>query len=219
MGFVMLLAGLLSKSAGIQGQEEVRNVLYTPDYRFSDGIFLSFEMVKSNSPVSKGALLIAADYYDPDFFMRILTAGEIRYKDESGKTGVIRREDVFAFSVDGRLGIIYRGRFSRDVLIGTISLFTFRKQKYYGDYTGSDDRGSGEKDYERLKYSGSNTCLLNFTSGKVLRLNRRNLGLILSTDKPISEEYRSLSRRWSKAQMFYFIGKFNEKNPLYLPEY
>jgi hypothetical protein len=42
---------------------------------------------------------------------------------------------------------------------------------------------------------------------------------MLSADTAISEEYHSLSRKWSRAQMFYFIGKFNEKNPLYLPEY
>jgi len=213
MHYIILLICLFSASPGITGQEAGMMVVYTPDFRFRDGIFLNFNMVKRNAPVPKNALLIAEDYIDTDFFRRILTAEEIRFRDESGSVEVIRREEVFAFSVDGKLSIMYRERFSREVLIGQISLFTFSKQRYYGAFYRSaiDERpeereihpaGGDVKDYERIKYRGSNTCLLDFTTGKVLKLNRRNLGLLLSRDKSISDEYMSLSKRWSKAQMF-----------------
>ena len=211
------------------GQETKLMIIYSPEFRFTDGIFLSFEMLKNNDPVQKKELLIAEDYIEMDFFKRMLTAGEIKYTDVEGKTGLIRREEIFGFSVDGKLNILYRGRFSGEVLVGRISLFTFGKQKYYvqakshnsgtvNTKTGTGEIWAGEDEFLRMRYRGSNTCLLDFSNGEVMKLSHNNLKHLISADTVLLREYQQLPRKLRRKQMFFYIGKFNEKNPLYLPQ-
>jgi hypothetical protein len=46
------------------GQEKEGMVKYSPDFRFTDGIYLNFDQVKMNSPIPKAKLLTSVDYND-----------------------------------------------------------------------------------------------------------------------------------------------------------
>ena len=56
--FRVLLLSAIVGSAGafheLSGQDKEGMVKYTPDFRFTDGIYLNFDQVKNNRPIPKG---------------------------------------------------------------------------------------------------------------------------------------------------------------------
>ncbi len=60
--------------------------------------------------------------------------------------------------------------------------------------------------------------IIDFETGKVMDFDLENTELLLMKDAQLYEEYVQLPRKKKKELMFVYIRKFNEKNPLYLPE-
>ena len=60
--------------------------------------------------------------------------------------------------------------------------------------------------------------LIDFESGKILEFDVDNTELLLMKDNKLYEEYVQLSRKKRKDLMFVYIRKFNENNPLYIPQ-
>ncbi len=60
--------------------------------------------------------------------------------------------------------------------------------------------------------------IFDFESGKVMDFDLENTKLMLMKDEQLYEEFVLLPRKKQKELMFVYIRKFNEKNPLYIPE-
>jgi hypothetical protein len=224
VSLVFLLATLR-----IQGQEAASMVKFTPSFRFTDGIYLNVQQLKSNNPVPKKDLLIAEDYNDLAFFRKILSVRKINYTNEAGSGSVIEKDKVIGFSAGGILNLMHHGLFSSEVLIGSISFFRTDRSLVFPEYAVNENVKKlpyGDRYYfgsqpgalnVKITYGASDCFLMDYSSGKILRFNTVNLNGLLASDKELHDEFNSLARKIKKAQMFYFIGKFNEKNPLYLP--
>jgi hypothetical protein len=46
----------------------------------------------------------------------------------------------------------------------------------------------------------------------------KNVEVLLMKDPELYDEFVRLSRKKKKQMLFYYIRKYNEKNPLYLPK-
>ena len=68
----------------LSGQEKEGLVKYTPEFRFTDGIYLNFDQVKQNSPIPKSKILTSIDYNDREFFKKILEGEKIYFYDNVG---------------------------------------------------------------------------------------------------------------------------------------
>ncbi|HUU99382.1 MAG TPA: hypothetical protein VMW32_00325 [Bacteroidales bacterium] len=87
---------------------------------------------------------------------------------------------------------------------------------YYRNY--SSPYGSYYSPYGRnMTRNELKQYLIDFESGKILEYDVSNAELLLMKDGELYEEYVKLSRKKKKEQMFVYIRKFNEKNPLYIP--
>ena len=87
---------------------------------------------------------------------------------------------------------------------------------YYRNY--SSPYGSYYSPYGRnMTRNELKQYLIDFESGKILEYDVSNAELLLMKDSELYEEYVKLSRKKKKEQMFVYIRKFNEKNPLYIP--
>ena len=60
--------------------------------------------------------------------------------------------------------------------------------------------------------------LIDFEDGKVIECNIKNAGLLLQQDSALSVKFRQLPRKKKKELIVYYISKYNENNPLYIPE-
>lgn len=220
----------------VSGQEKEGMVKYTPEFRFTDGIYLNFDQVKLNSPIPKSKLLTSIDYNDREFFKKILEGDKIYFYDNMGVRQEVAKNSIWGYSRNGVIYIQVQDNFNRITFVGNICHFvadvtTIDSRSYNSPY------GYYDPYYSPYSYSSyynpyspyyspyrSNMTrnelkqyLIDFESGKVLEFDVSNTELLLMKDNKLYEEYVQLSRKKKKELMFVYIRKFNENNPLYIP--
>lgn len=217
----------------LSGQEKEGMVKYTPDFKFTDGIYLNFDQVKMNSPIPKSKLLTSVDYNDREFFKKILEGDKIFFYDNMGVRQEVAKNSIWGYSRNGVLYIQVQDNFNRITFIGNICHFVadittvdrsynspygyydpyyypYSYSNYYNPYYYSPYRSNMTRN-ELKQY------LIDFESGKVLEFDVDNTELLLMKDDKLYDEYVQLSRKKKKDLMFVYIRKFNENNPLYIP--
>ena len=100
-------------SGVINGQEKREMVKYTPDFRFTDGIYLNFDQVKTNSPIPKAKILTSTDYNDKDFFKNLLSGKKIYFYDGMGIRQEVETNSIWGYARNGVLNIQVQGNFNR----------------------------------------------------------------------------------------------------------
>ncbi len=89
---VVTLIALLIATGMITAQQGDTLIQYTPDFKFRDGIYLNFDMVKSNNPIPKAKLFTSVDYNDKDFFDQVISSEKIYFYDNMGVRQEIDKE-------------------------------------------------------------------------------------------------------------------------------
>jgi hypothetical protein len=237
---IFFLIGFFSQSTPLvqlSGQDKEGMVKYSPEFRFTDGIYLSFDQVKLNSPIPKAKLLTSIDYNDREFFKKIFEMDKIYFYDNMGIRQEVAKNSIWGYSRNGVLYVQVQEGFNRITFVGSICHFvadiTTYDSRYYNSPYGYYDPYYSPYGYSNYynpyspyysPYRQSNTSrnelkqyLIDFESGKILEFDVENTELLLMKDNQLYEEYVQLSRKKKKELMFVYIRKFNEKNPLYIP--
>src|SRR5664280_334713 len=220
----------------VMGQTHEGMVMYTPDFRFTDGIYVSFDQVKANRPIPKAKLLTSTDYNDKEFFKNILKSEKIYYYDAMGIRQEILKSTIWGYARNGVLYVQIQENFNRITFIGNICHFVadvttydsrnygspYYYDPYYSPYGYSNYYSPYNSYYSPYRQSGLQRSelkqyLIDFESGKILEFDVDNTELLLMKDSQLYDEYVQLSKRKRKDLMFVYIRKFNEKNPLYIP--
>jgi len=235
--FLLILFTVGIPMLRLSGQDKEGMVKYTPDFRFTDGLYLNFDQVKLNNPIPKSKLLTSLDYNDREFFKKILEGEKIYFYDNMGVRQEIERSSLWGYSRNGVLYIQVQDNFNRITFVGNICHFVadvttidsrsynspygyydpyyspYGYSNYYNPYSSyySPYRQSGIARNELKQY------LIDFESGKILEFDVTNTELLLMKDSQLYDEYVQLSRKKKKELMFVYIRRFNEKSPLYIP--
>jgi hypothetical protein len=235
----LVLISLFSTALSLSpssGQEKEGMIKYTPEFRFTDGIYLNFDQVKLNSPIPKSKILTSIDYNDREFFKRILEGEKIYFYDNVGVRQEVAKSSIWGYSRNGVLYVQVQDNFNRITFVGNICHFvadvtTIDSRSYsspygyYDPYYSPYSYGNYYSPYNSY-YSPYRTnvarnelkqYLIDFESGKVLEFDVENTELLLMKDDKLYEEYVQLSRKKKKELMFVYVRKFNENNPLYIP--
>lgn len=85
-------------------------------------------------------------------------------------------------------------------------------RNYYSPY------GGYYSPYRNTARNELRQYLIDFDTGKILEYDVANAEMLLMKDEQLYEEYVRLPRKKKKDLIFVYIRKYNEKNPLYLPE-
>jgi hypothetical protein len=237
----ILLLTSIFLSAGpsffLYAQQKEGLVKYTPDFRFTDGIYLSFDQVKLNKPIPKAKILTSVDYNDREFFKKVMEPGKIYFYDNMGVRQEVAINNIWGYSRNGVLYVQIQGNFNRITFVGSICHFvadiTTYDSRYYNSPYGYYDPYYSPYGYRSYynpynpyyyPYGQSNMSrtelkqyLIDFESGKILEFDVSNTELLLMKDSKLYEEYVQLSRKKKKELMFVYIRKFDENNPLYIP--
>ena len=227
----------------VSGQEGEGLVKYTPDFKFRDGIYLDFEMVKQNKPIPKAKLLTSFDYNDREFFKKVFQMEKIYYYDDIGVRQEIEKSNIWGYARNGILYIQVQEGFNRITFVGNICHFVadittedarysnypyspygyydpyyYSPYSYYG-YGGYNPYGSYYSPYGSTQSTRNELkqYIFDFETGKVLDFTVDNVQLLIMKDAALYEEYVQLPKKKQKELMFVYVRKFNEKNPLYLP--
>jgi len=222
---VILILTLVFNIAGAQTDTLVRKMQkYTPEFKFNDGIFLSFEHFRNNTPIPKARLLTALDYNSPDFYFELIENPKISLLDDYGLKIEINTKEIGGFSRNGTIFINWNQTFNRIPIIGAVCHFV-------ADKTVVHDRNMYDPYYYNNPYSyymspqyatTSNELrqyLLDNETGKVMDYTYQALEIILMRDPALYDEFNQLSKKKKKQLQFMYLRKYNEKHPLMVPVY
>lgn len=217
---------LLFLPLSVFSQTDTANMIrYTPDFEFTDGIYLTFEQVRHNAPIPKSRLITDVEYNSKDFFEQVLDNKFIYFFDHVGMKQQVRTSDIWGFSRSGVLYISMEDGYYRITIIGSICHFVatvttydsryydpyYYNPYYYNNYYRSGGYPSTYSSSELRQY------LLDFDTGEVVDYTKDNLEILLMKDPELHDEYSQLRRKKQKQLKFLYLRKFNERNPLYLP--
>jgi len=231
----ILLSLLFSGYSNAQLSED--SVKYTPDFKFKDGIFLNFNMVKTNSPVPKAKLLTSVEYNDRDFFTQLMKEDKIYFYDDLGMRQEIDKSLIWGFS---RNGVLYRkiqNNYNRITFFGSIihyvadvttydSYNSYYPYGYNSPYSSSYYSPYYSPYYSSYGYPYSRSAsartnlyqfIIDFETGDEREYNIQSLESILIRDPELYEEFLSLRGRNKKKMMFVFLRRYNEKHPVFIP--
>lgn len=230
-------------SLNLSGQEGEREMVeFTPDFRFNDGIFLNFDQVKENRPISKARILTSADYNARDFFKQVFANDKIYFYDAMGMRQEVSNDEIWGYARNGILYVQVQGGFNRITYVGNICHFvadiTTYDRRYYGSPYGSP-YGYYDPYYSPYSYNYYSPYyspyympyrpttvsrnelvqyMIEFETGTLVEYDLKNVELLLMKDPELYDEFMKLSKRKKKQMMFLYLRKYNEKHPLYLPE-
>jgi hypothetical protein len=223
----ILLTGMNSQVYS-QADSSADLVKYTPGFKFEEGIFLNFDQVKQNKPISKSQIITSIPYDDPDFYDRILQEKKIELYDNLGSKQEIGTKNIWGYSRNGVLYVNVNDDFYRITIVGSICHFVASLTTYsnYGSpYYSSYGYPYGNYYDPYSPYSpqnGGNTelkqYLLDFKTGNILEYDVQSIEILLMADPELHDEFAALNNKKQKQLKFMYLRKFNERNPLYFPK-
>ncbi|MFH0755975.1 MAG: hypothetical protein V2B15_01660 [Bacteroidota bacterium] len=223
------LVFLLLISPWILGQEgePADLVKYTSDFKFKDGIFANFEMVRANQPIPAARIVTDVDIYDRAFYDKVTGEKEISIYDDNGVKKVMKTSNIWGYGRNGILYINVGSAFHRISFVGSICHFvasvTTYNPNYYDPYNYnpyySNSYYSNRYTVPQSNYGSTDLrqYLLDFETGEVMEYDTESVEVLLMKDPELADEFQALSNRKKKQMKFVFIRRYNEKHPLYLP--
>ncbi|MBN2662952.1 MAG: hypothetical protein JXR68_04820 [Bacteroidales bacterium] len=198
----------------IFAQDSTNYVFYDKNYKFNEGLFLTFDQVITNTPVGVSNIFTTLDKTAYDFFDILLFEDEVVIIDDQGNQIVYKSEDIWGYSANNKLYINWEKRPALIPFVGSIS--HFMGVHVYNDYPYVSDPFYYQP--QPVQKTEIRQYLLDFETGEVYDFNFRNIDPLLSKDIELYSEWSNLSNRKKKKTMFVYVRKYNDRNPLMLPK-
>ena len=219
--FVILFSFFLNFSVSAQ-LDSLKRVPYSPDFKFKEGIYLNFDQVKSNNPLAKSRIITNVDVEDNHFFETALEGKTLSFYDDLGMKRDIAIKSIWGFSRNGALYLRMNETYNRISYVGSICHFTANITVYQSSYY---DPYYYNPYYYYRNWNVSNQSastelrqfIMDFETGKILDYSEDNLELLFMRDPVLHDEYAGLSKKKRDQMKFFYIRKFNERNPLMIP--
>jgi hypothetical protein len=210
---------VLLSSLVLAQTNETKTIKYTPEYKFKDGLYLNFEAFRNNLPIDKTKIIAPnLDRKDYNFVASVVEGKKIHIYDEMGIEQELKTSDLWGFCSNGSVYIYINQDFNRLPYIGNISHFVADKVVYIQNYN------SPYSYYNTNPYYNPTTTsvelrqyLLDMEKGTIADYTLEAVEVALMRDAELHDEFMQLSRKKKKQKMFFYIRKFNERNPLYFP--
>lgn len=194
-------------------------IKYTPNYKFEEGIYVSFNAVKNNLPIPKSTLVTSIPLNDIMFFDKLFKQEQIHFYDENGVKQTIDINTIWGYSKNNILYINFENNFYRLPTIGKISQFIAKikvlRQTSPSMYNSYYYPEMGMRTYEDTE---TRHFLLSFENGIIYQNNYKNVEKLLVSDTLIYNEYMSLKKRKRRKFSYIYIRKFNDNNDLFFPK-
>ncbi len=216
--FALTLAvRILSAQADHPGTQK-----YTADFKFKEGFYIVYDQVKNNDPVPPARLITTYDYSDPDFYKNVLSARNLAFFDVKGVRHEVAINKIWGFSRNGVLYIQLQDNFNRITIVGSIchlvANITTYDNRYYDPYYNYPYYNPYMMSPRSYKNSETRQYLMDFETGKLYDYDTSSIEILLMKDPELHDEYMGLTNRKKKQLKFFYIRKFNERNPLFIPD-
>lgn len=190
---------------------QTNTVTYSRDYEFKEGLFLTLEQFKNNTPILKSAIVSILPKDQIDFLTQITEQKTITFKDSAGIEQKIETSTVWGFYQNRTVFINFNNDFNRVNVIGTLSLFSAVVTQAPLRNEPIGDMYAIEPSFTELRQFVFDT-----QTNKVLDFNVKNMELLLKNDAELYAQFMKLKKRKKGDSIFIYVRKYNEKHPLYL---
>jgi hypothetical protein len=192
------------------------------DFNFREGVYIVFAQLRNNQPIEKSRIISQTDFNDPQFFEQVLTNPELSYYDNNGMKQSIEVKKIWGYSKNGDIYVGINEQFCKVSYLGKICHFivpNFRTEyetvydPYYYNNPYYYSRGA--------RYANPKTELkqfiIDFETGRVIDYTADNVIALLAKDPELYDEYAALKKKKREQLKFFYIRKFNQRNPLKIP--
>ena len=186
------------------------SVIYNSDFKFKDGIYLTFENFRHNKPVPKSSIVSNYDQEAIDFLRKAVSNKTISYKDSAGVIHEMNPGKLWGFCENNSVYIRFNGDFNKIVVMGSICHFTALYTTYLsGGPTTPSGATTGAPVESVQQY------VLDMQTGRVLDFILPNMQELYKRDEVLYKEFMMLKKGKRKKMMFFYLRKYNEKHAVY----
>ncbi len=207
----LIILFLLISSIGFP---QTNLVPYSRDYEFSEGLFLTINQFKTNSPISKSAIISDIPKSDIDFLKQITQQKNIVYKDSSNYEHKMQTSSIWGYCQNRTIYINYNNVFNRINVIGVLCQFSAMVATTPGFMDPMYSNYGMSTTVEELRQFVCDT-----QTNTILPFNVKNLSILLKNDPELYNQYMELGKRKKTDSQFIYLRKYNEKHPLLVVSY
>ena len=191
-------------------------VEYSFGFRFDDGIYLSYEDFRQNSPSVTRFSIIDRDGLWLEQVDKDLIVRKIAYTDRDGQKKVLKRKDIWGMSHDGQPYYFANRRFHKILKVGAIMYLTIPFAGYTEINTIYESpRGQVPMTstiFEKPKQ------LIDYRTGRFYDFSPKNLMYLIGDDQELYESFISIPGHVGQQHnIMRYIQEYNERHPIYFP--
>jgi hypothetical protein len=214
---IVLLGSNLLSQESVNPSDSIDKVKYSPDFRFKDGFYISFEQVKLNKPIPLARIISEDSQDDINYYSNLTEKQEIAFADDFGVIQTIATSTIWGYSRNGFLYINYESAFYRIPVVGAISHFV-AEQTVYHERSVDPYYNSYNPINTTYKTKEIKQFILDFETGQIFSFNRNNFEIILVRDNELYTEYMEMKKSQRKKRYFLYLRRYNDRNSLYFPK-
>jgi len=210
-------AGARSLSAQTDSIVVRTSIKYSAEFRFKDGVYLTFEHFKNNNPIPYRNIIIPKI---PDMTLLsdyLLSTDSILFSDVDGKKYRIAANEIWGYSKNGFPQILYNGEFNRIPILGAISHFVANKTIIVDRYQDPYSYRYGTTTRSQIQNTELYEYLLDFETGKVAEFGEKSVEVILMRTPELYDEFNELSKSKKRKLKYVYLRKYNDLNPIFIP--
>ncbi len=189
----------------------VDSLLYSKDYTFPDGIYLSFEDFKYQRPILKERIVSNVDKNDEQFMLKVMQKNVITYTITGDTTRSVKTNALWGYSRGGIVFVNHGKEFNRLVIIGSLCHFTAFVTTYGYQHDPYNLGTNSQPGYAQEQF------MIDMLLGKIMPFSVMAMEFVLPRDEELYKEWTALSKKKKKNSTFLFLRKYNQKHPLYFP--
>lgn len=195
----------------VWGMAQTDSIIYTRDFEFREGIYLTIEQFRNNDPILPSAIISSVPKTELNFLNRVLEKKKLTYKDKNGAQQEIATANVWGFCRNRTLFINFNQTFNRVNLIGKLCQFTC-EVVVLSTYQDPLYHNPGlSNTYNELRQ-----FIFCMDSNIVKDFNTPAMEEILQNDTELYAQFMKMKRREKVNSIFMYLRKYNEKHPLYI---
>lgn len=197
------------------------SILYTRDFVFDEGIYITYSDFRMNRPITKEVIESKGDKSQLDFIGKTVENSEYVYFKFGGYIHKVKTDSIWGFSQNNTVYINYDKKMFRIPVFGNISQFVATVEvinnyagtasPYYYNY-GVTATNMPTKGREVRQF------VLDFYTGKIYDYDEKNIAELLKRDDKIYAEFMKLSKRKRKKMMGMYLRNYNQAHPIYFPK-
>ncbi len=191
---------------------QVDSIAHYPGFEFREGIYLNFDQFRANRPIPSEKIVSNYPRESSSFLDKVVQNPKIQYYDFRDSLVTVKTSSIWGYSKNSAVYISHGRDFNRIMVMGSIchySAYIYSPNPIYDPY----NLGSNNPNYQTFQF------VLDTKTGTSLAFNVTNMEKLLARDPQLYQEFMALKKKKKRNSIFVYLRKYNERNPLFFPNF